>query len=268
MPTNPPLVTLTTDFGTRDAYVAELKGVLLSEGPPDLRVVDLSHELSPFDVHGAALFVRAALPRFPVGSVHLVVVDPGVGSQRRALIVQRNDMTLVGPDNCVFSYLLDGSETLYEIDRDALGERPISSTFHGRDLFAPVAARLAAGMAADTLGRPLESVQRMAFPMVEIRGDALQGRIIHVDRYGNLVTNIGESTLRGFLGARASGSMCLMVGEHAIRKRVDHYAEGKRGELVVLIGSAGFVEIAAREASAASLLAAEVGRNVRVVCKD
>jgi len=268
MPTILPLVTLTTDFGTRDSYVAELKGVLLSEGPPDLRVVDLSHELSPFDIHGAALFVRAALPRFPSGTVHLVVVDPGVGSARRALIVKKRDMTLVGPDNCVLSYLLDGSESLYEIDRAQLGERPISSTFHGRDLFAPVAARLAAGAPPESLGRPIESVQRMAFPMVEIRGDALQGRIIHVDRYGNLVTNVSEATLRGFLGARAPASMSLMIGEHAIRKRVDHYAEGKRGELVMLIGSAGFVEIAACEANAASLLAAEVGRAVRVVCKD
>jgi len=263
-----PILTLTTDFGTRDAYVAELKGVLLSEGPPDLRIVDLSHELAPFDIHGAALFVRAALPRFPPGTVHLVVVDPGVGSERRALIVKHRDMTLVGPDNCVFSYLLDGGEEVYAIDRERLGTRPVSSTFHGRDLFAPVAARLAAGSAPAAFGIPADGVQRMAFPMVEMSGEVLHGRIIHVDRYGNLITNIGEPMLRGFLGTLGPDRVCLMMGEHAIRKHVDHYAQGKRGELVTLIGSAGFVEIAAREASAASLLAAEVGRAVRVQRKD
>src|SRR4051794_7004413 len=109
------LLTLTTDFGTKDSYVAELKGVLLCEGPASLRLVDLSHELAPFDIHAAAMFLRAALPRFPVGSIHLAVVDPGVGSARRALIVERPDMVLVGPDNALFSYLFDGRESVYAI---------------------------------------------------------------------------------------------------------------------------------------------------------
>ena len=109
-------ITLTTDFGTQDPYVAQLKGVLLSEGPKGLQIVDLSHDLAPFDVHAAALFVRAALPRFPTGTLHLAVVDPGVGSERRALIVSLRGMTLIGPDNCLFSYLFDGSEQVYAID--------------------------------------------------------------------------------------------------------------------------------------------------------
>lgn len=257
------LLTLTTDFGTRDPYVAELKAVLLSEGPPDLRLVDLSHELAPFDVHAAALFLRAALPRFPAGTLHLVVVDPGVGSARRPLIVRRHDMTLVGPDNAVFSYLLDGSEELYEIDRTRLAPRAISSTFHGRDLFAPVAARLACGEPPESFGTRVETAQRMAFPMVEMSGDVLHGRVIHVDRYGNLITNIAETMLRGFLG-QAERRMRLAIGEQTIQALVDHYAEGKPGELVALIGSSGLLEIAAREASASAILRVEVGRGVRV----
>jgi S-adenosyl-L-methionine hydrolase (adenosine-forming) len=259
-----PLITLTTDFGTRDSYVAELKGVLLSEGPPDLRLVDLSHELPPFDVHAAALFLRATLRRFPPGAIHLAIVDPGVGSARRALIVELPQMMLVGPDNALFGYLFDGSERVYEIERARLGARPVSSTFHGRDLFAPVAARLARGESPASFGPPASSYERMAFPMVELRGDSLHGRIIHIDRYGNLVTNVSEAILRGFLGDRARG-MTLYVGEQAVRELVDHYAQGKPGELVTLLGSSGLLEIAEREGSAAKLLSAEVGRTVRVI---
>lgn len=259
-----PLITLTTDFGTRDAYVAELKGALLSAGPPDLRLVDLSHELAPFDVHAAALFVRAALPRFPSGTIHVVVVDPGVGSDRAALIVRCRDMTLVGPDNCVFSYLFDGSEEVFRIERERLGSEPISSTFHGRDVFAPVAARLAAGTAPDQFGGRAEVYQRMAFPMVEVSGDTLHGRVIHVDRYGNLITNVSTATLRGFVGGEPEVRLNIVIGEHHVRKLVDCYAQGKPGELVALVGSSGLLEIAAREASAAERLHVEVGRTFRV----
>ncbi|HEY6878271.1 MAG TPA: SAM-dependent chlorinase/fluorinase [Polyangiales bacterium] len=256
-----PLITLTTDFGTRDPYVAELKGVLYCEGPPGLTVVDLSHELTPFDVHGAALFVRAALPRFPRGSIHLVVVDPGVGSARRSLIVEREDMLLVGPDNSLFSYLFDGSESVYTIAREALGPRAVASTFHGRDLFAPVVARLASGASPSSFGPRAESYERMAFPMVDISGDSLHGRVIHVDRYGNLITNIAVQMLRSFVG---EARLVVGVGERSIVGLVDHYAQGELRGLLALIGSSGLLEIAAREASAAELLDVGVGQLVRV----
>jgi S-adenosylmethionine hydrolase len=256
------LITLTSDFGTRDPYVAELKGVLLSEGPPGLQIVDLSHELPTFDVHAAALFVRAALPRFPRGAIHLAIVDPGVGSTRRALIITLRGMTLVGPDNSLFSYLFDGSEEVYAIDPARLGERRIASTFHGRDLFAPVAARLAKGEPPDTFGSRVESYQHMAFPMVEMRGDVLYGRVIHVDGYGNLISNVSEATLRGFLGDDLR-SATFSLGEHTATL-LDHYAQGTPGELMALIGSSGLVELAAREASAAHMTGAEVGRVIKV----
>ncbi len=254
-----PLITLTTDFGTRDAYVAELKGVLYSEGPPGLQVVDLSHELQPFDVHSAALFVRAALPRFPCGTLHVVVVDPGVGSARRALIVECSGMLLVGPDNGLFSYLYDGGERVYAIDHARVGTRAIASTFHGRDVFAPVAARLASGAAPSSFGAHIESYERIVLPMVEISGDSLHGRVIHIDHYGNVVTNITGQTLSSFAG---SDALHITIAERVISGLVDHYAQGEG--LLALIGSSGWLEVAAREANAAEILGARVGQSIRV----
>jgi S-adenosylmethionine hydrolase len=258
-----PLLTLTTDFGTRDSYVAELKGVLLNEGPASLRLIDLSHELLPFDIHAAALFLRSALPRFPRGTIHLAVVDPGVGSERRALIVERPDMLLVGPDNALFSYLFDGSESVYAIEPARLGERVISSTFHGRDLFAPVAARLAAGAAPASLGQRVTSYERMVFPMIDMQGDVLHGRVVHIDHYGNIITNISEGTLRSFLGAQ-DARFDLSIGDHTLHALSSHYAQVEPGALLALVGSSGLIELAAREQSAARKLAIEVGRPVRV----
>jgi S-adenosyl-L-methionine hydrolase (adenosine-forming) len=263
------LITLSTDFGTRDSYVAELKGVLLSEGPPDLRVIDLSHELAPFDVQAAAWFARVALPRFPAGTVHLVVVDPGVGSTRRALVVQLPMMTLVGPDNGVFSQLYDGREQVYAIDPGRLGTRSISRTFHGRDLFAPVAAQLAAGVSAASLGPRIETYQRMGAPLVEMVGDVLHGHVMHVDHFGNLISDLSEATLRDFLGldgalSAAPERLRVRLGEHVVKRVVDHYAEAEPGQLIALVGSSGLLELSLREASAALELGIGVGHTVSV----
>lgn len=253
------LVTLSTDFGTRDPYVAEMKGVLYSEGPAALCVVDLSHELAPFEVRGAALFVRAALPRFPAGSVHVVVVDPGVGSARRPIAASVRGQLMVGPDNGVFGLLYDGSEQVVEIAPDA---RALSSTFHGRDLFAPAAARLAAGASLESLGPPLDTYVRAELPVVAQHGDALHGEVVHVDRFGNLITNIEARALRACFGERA---LRVEIAGHAVDGLVDHYAQVAPGELLALIGSGGLLEVAARERDAAQRLGAHVGSAVCVV---
>jgi S-adenosylmethionine hydrolase len=253
------LVTLSTDFGTCDAYVAELKGVLYSEGPAALRVVDLSHELAPFDVRGAALFVRAALPRFPPGSVHVVVVDPGVGSARRPIAASVHGQLLVGPDNGVFGLLYDGSELVHEI---AVGGRALSSTFHGRDLFAPAAACLAAGASLDALGARLDTYACLELPVAAARDGVLLGEVIHVDRFGNLITNIAAPALRAFLGEQA---LRVELGAHIVQGLSDHYAEAAPGGLLALIGSSGLLEVAVREGSAAQRLGVRVGSPVRVL---
>jgi S-adenosyl-L-methionine hydrolase (adenosine-forming) len=257
------LVTLTTDFGVADPYVAEMKGVLLREGPPDLRLIDLSHELAPFDIAAAALFVRAAVPRFPPGTIHLVVVDPGVGSARQAIVARVGDQLLVGPDNRVFGYLFDGSEEVFVIAPEP-ASRPVSSTFHGRDIFAPAAARLAAGALPEELGPRAESHQHMAFPLVEFAGDTLAGRVIHIDRFGNLITNVAHAVLSDFLGPLAASRAQFSIGERSARGLVDHYAQGKPGELVALIGSSGLLELALCEGNAARKFGIELGKHVRV----
>jgi S-adenosylmethionine hydrolase len=255
------LVTLSSDFGTRDSYVAEMKGVLFDEGPADLRVVDLSHELAPFDVRGAALFVRAALPRFPAGTVHMVVVDPGVGSARRALVARVLGQLLVGPDNGVFSMLFDGSEEVFAVAAAALGERARSSTFHGRDVFAPLAARLATLPAPALLGTRIDDHVRLALARPEQRDEALLGEVIHVDRFGNLITNIDAATLRAFAG---TSEPRIALGDTCLRGVRDHYAEVQPGELLALIGSAGLLEVAVREGSARERLGVELGASLRI----
>jgi S-adenosylmethionine hydrolase len=257
------LITLTTDFGTQDSYVAEMKGVLLSEGPASLRIVDLSHELPPFDVANTAHFVRATLPRFPAGTVHVVVVDPGVGSSRRPLAAEVGGQLVVGPDNGVFAYVFDRNTIVHAIDVERLA-RPISATFHGRDVFAPVAARLSRGVPLAHIGPRIDSYQHLPFPMVEIQASTLTGRIIRIDRYGNLITNIPRSTLVGFLAGAPPGSVEVQVAERVVRGVLDHYAEAKLGDLLAVIGSAELLEVAVREGNAAHKLGAQIGASVRL----
>ncbi len=260
----PALITLTTDFGTRDPYVAQMKGVLLSEAAADVRIVDLSHELQVFDVHEAALFLRASAARFPPDTIHLVVVDPGVGSSRRPLVARSQGQVFVGPDNGVFGYVLDRSPEVYEIDPLLVSCQGLSSTFHGRDLFAPAAAMLANGCELDALGRTAETFQRMVFPLVEIQREILIGRVVHIDRFGNLVTNVPRSTLDAFLADQPREAVVIQIADCEVHGILEYYGQGKTGELLALVGSSDLLEIAVREASAAARLGAEVGCALRL----
>ena len=259
-----PIVTLTTDFGLRDAYVAEMKGSLLGHGPSDLRLVDLTHELEPFDVRGAALFLRRACPAFPPGTVHLVVVDPGVGGPRRPIIAKIGDQLWVGPDNKVFGYLFDGREEVFEIDPSRLGSQNISQTFHGRDVFAPVAAGLAQGRPPEDFGARVDHYEHLVFPMIEYSGDTLVGRVIHVDHYGNLITNIAREQLASFCEERDLAFVRVAVRDSVIDGLAGHYAAAEPGELLALIGSSDLLEVAVREGDAAKKTQAERGELVRV----
>jgi S-adenosylmethionine hydrolase len=214
-------------------------------------------------VHAAALFVRSALPRFPAGTIHVVVVDPGVGSARRPLVAKAHGQYLVGPDNGVFGYLFGGDEQVHVIDT-ALLSRAISPTFHGRDVFAPAAAKLSQGASLASLGPEAEGYQRLVFPLVEVRADALIGRIIHVDHYGNLISNIADATLRAFLGDAPAEQPVVQVAERTVRGIVDHYAAVEAGQPLALIGSSGLLEMAVREGHAAEKFGLAVGAPVRV----
>lgn len=260
------LVTLTTDFGGRDAYVAQLKGVLYSLGPGSLSVVDLSHEIGAQGVMEAALFVRAAWPRFPPGTIHLVVVDPGVGSSRRALAVSHAQQLWVGPDNGVMSLALgDAEPEAVALDPQRVGVQSLSATFHGRDLFAPAAARLAQGVPLHSLGSAARELVRLGLPALGRSRSELQGEVLHVDRYGNLISNItrsdldalgtGEVGLEG-LRARVAGSAWLPL--------VRCYADVVAGAASALIGSSELLEVAVTNGHAAQQLQAGVGSPVFV----
>jgi S-adenosylmethionine hydrolase len=257
----PARITLTTDFGTRDAYVAQLKGVLYSQGPSELEVIDLTHQIAPQALREAALFVRAAWPRFPAETIHLIVVDPGVGSARRALALEAHGQRWVGPDNGVMSLLFDGKERAVELSPSELGVSSLSATFHGRDLFAPAAARLAHGVTLESLGSVARELVTLSLPVPERRGSQLRGEITHVDHYGNLISNVtradlmalaGESSLAG-LRVRLGGS-----GDPAL-PWVRVYAEAGPEQLVALIGSSEQLEIALPNGSAAARTGAGVG---------
>ena len=244
-----PVITLLTDFGTADGYVAEMKGVLLSAAP-NAQVVDLSHDVSPHDVDAARLAVARYWRRFPTGTIHLVVVDPGVGSQRQAIAVLSEGRFLIGPDNGVLSpaLLMQGAHVV-ALDVP-FGAAP---TFHGRDVFAPAAASLARGTTIDSLGSPLEDAVIRRTPEAVREADGwLRGEVIVVDRFGNAVTN---------LLAVHGGE--VRVGEREVPLHRT-YADVASGEPVALVGSSGLIEIAVRDGSAAERLGLKRGTVVRI----
>ena len=263
------IVTLTTDFGTRDAYVAQLKGVLYAQGPEPLEVVDLTHEIAAQGVLEAALFVRAAWPRFPAGTVHMVVVDPGVGSARRALALGHAGQHWLGPDNGVMSLALGAAEPdAVAIDPARLGSAAVSATFHGRDVFAPAAARLARGERLDSLGPSARDLVRVALPGVQRSRSELQGQILHVDRYGNLISNLTRADLCTLAPAEHGepplGRLHVRVAGSAWLPLVRCYADAPAGTASALLGSSELLEVAVTNGHAGERLQAGVGSPVFV----
>lgn len=248
-----PLITLLTDFGTADGYVAEVKGVLLTDAP-GATLVDASHDLAPQDVDGARLALARYWLRYPPGTVHLVVVDPGVGTERAAIAVGSEGRWLVGPDNGVLTpALLRAGARAVRLPIPARS----AATFHGRDVFAPAAARLAASVPLDTVGTPVDGPVLRRTPEARRLADGgIEGVVITVDRFGNAITNLVAS------GATAAPGGVLRAGDRVVPiRRV--YADVEPGEPVALAGSNGLLELAVRDGSAAAVLG--VGRGARVV---
>ncbi len=249
IPMPAPAVTLLTDFGTADGYVAEMKGVLTTMAP-GVPLLDLSHEVPPQDVAFARLTVARYWRRFPAGTVHMIVVDPGVGTSRAALAVESEGRFLVGPDNGVLSpslFALDARVVSLRVDASA------SPTFHGRDVFAPAAAQLAAGVPLDQLGAPHDPL-RLRTPQPRRAADgSLHGELLTIDRFGNAITN---------LAARDTGSV-EVAGQRV--RIVRTYGEAIPGELIALVGSSGLLEIAVRDGHAAARLRLARGQGVVLV---
>jgi S-adenosylmethionine hydrolase len=253
-----PLVTLTTDYGAGSGYPAQLKGVLLS-ALPELRIVDLSHGVPAFDLLAGALLLEACVPSFPREAVHLAVVDPGVGTARRGIcVVDREGRRLVGPDNGLFTPFLGPGAQVFELTDPQVVPQPRHSTFHGRDIFAPVAAALAGGLDPSRLGAPVGDPVVLAWPAAERSAGQVRGVTLAVDPFGNLVTSIQECDLAG-----AEVRLALCDGRPA--RWVRTFGDGQPGELLAMVGSGGRIEVAVREGSAAGHLHRWRGVEVRLL---
>jgi S-adenosylmethionine hydrolase len=250
--------TLTTDFGTRDWYVGALKGTLLRLAPHAV-LIDLAHDLAPGDVASAGMVLAGAAFAFPPGTVHLAVVDPGVGSARRMLAARAAEQTFVAPDNGLLTAFLDAAAIVHSVERPDLYLESPGDTFHGRDRFAPIAAAVLGGCALESLGPRVHDPVRLtgAKPARDAASGTITGHVVHVDRYGNLVTDVPFSWVRGRLVSARAGRL-------EARRLATHYAELPAGVLGVLAGSLGTLEIALRDGSAADATGAGRGDAITI----
>lgn len=255
------LVTLTTDFGTRDSYVAQMKGAMLRRAP-SLTIVDLSHDIPPQDVAHAARFISEACPQFPAGTLHVVVVDPGVGTDRCILLAELDHQKFVCPDNGLLTHMISSkSPTTYRklTAKERYGHP--SHTFHGRDLMGPAAADWATGVPVDEFSEPIQNIQLLNLVEPRCEGSRCRGQIIGEDSFGNLITNV---TLT-HLPSEILSTLCVqLAGRNEQLRWVSTYGEAPKGCMVALIGSSGRVEIAQVNGSAARALGIKPNTEVTV----
>ena len=273
------IITLTTDFGLADAYVAAMKGVILGINP-EVKIIDICHSIKPQNIAQAAFVLSTAYPYFPRKTIHMVVVDPGVGSERRAIILRTPIACFVAPDNGVLSYVIQQSlsksvekrgqfsikggvkpgaelETV-AITNPKFWRSPVSATFHGRDIFAPVAALLSLGFPPIEFGEPIDSVEVLPLPHpYQTPNGTLVGHVIHIDNFGNLITDIKSDDL-----VRKAEPITIEVGGQLISGLSHTYAEGSG--LLAVIGSSSYLEVSLKGGSASSLLNARTGDEVRL----
>jgi S-adenosyl-L-methionine hydrolase (adenosine-forming) len=261
-----PIITLTTDFGQNDHFVGVMKGVIL-EIAPEAKIVDITHAVQAFDVLDGALTISQAYSYFPNGTVHMVIVDPGVGTARRPIVVTGERHFFVAPDNGVLSMLYDREEriSVRHITADHYFLQPMSNTFHARDIFAPVAGYLAKGVDPSRFGDEVTDFVRFAAPRAKPTDEhTLRGVVLKVDRFGNLITNITPQDAPTLFAAGAAGFKIVVGGKGQIGRMCSSYAEGGPGEVFGILGSMGFLEIAAYRGSAYQILGAGKGSEVSV----
>ena len=255
------VLTFTTDFGLQDPFVGIMHGVVLNI-EPDARIVDISHAVRSFDVLDGAFTIAQAYRYFPPGTVHVIVVDPGVGSERRPIVAETDDYVFVAPDNGVLT-LVEARERRFTVRHIAAQRyflRPVSQTFHGRDIFSPVAAWLAKGVAPADMGAEITDYVRLPIAGVQRIGEGqLCATVLKVDKFGNLITNLTEADL-----ASASRIQIRIAGQ-LITRLCGSYAEGGVDDLFAIFGSSGYLEIAARQDSAAKRLGVHEGEPVSVM---
>lgn len=261
-----PVITLTTDFGSNDHFVGVMKGVIL-DIVPEAQIVDICHSVQAFDVLDGALTISQAYSYFPTRTVHVVVVDPGVGTARRPILASSDKYHFVAPDNGVLSlvYAKESRMHVRHITSDHYYLQPVSNTFHARDIFAPVAAYLAKEVDSQKFGEEVDEYVRFTAPKPKaVDGNRLRGVVLKVDRFGNLITNITPQDVPMLFKAGASGFK-IVAGSREITELRNAYAEGAPGEVIGILGSMGFLEIAANRGAAAQLTGIGKGSEISIM---
>jgi len=250
------IITLTTDFGNGDIYVGVMKGVILSINP-NATIVDITHDISPHNIKEGAFLLNDFYRYFPKGSIHLVVVDPGVGSERKGILIESDGYFFVGPDNGIFTYpIKKGLKKIIELSNKSYYLNEISSTFHGRDIFAPVAAHLSLGIEPDKFGNEIKEYKILNFDP-EISENGINGEIIHIDKFGNLITDIKKEFM-------VNKDFEILIKDIKIDNISESYFEGKEKEILAIFGSSGWLELSVNMGNAADIIDAKVGDRVLV----
>lgn len=260
-----PIITLTTDFGINDHFVGSVKGVIL-DIVPEAAIVDISHAVQAYDVLDGALAISQAYSYYPTGTVHMVVVDPGVGTTRRPIIASSDGYHFVAPDNGVLSMVYAKEEHIHvrHVTSDHYFRQPVSSTFHGRDVFAPVAAYLAKMVDSHKFGDEIEDYVRFAAPRPKpVAENRLRAVVLKVDRFGNMITNVTPEDAPALFAGK--GGFKIVVGNKEITEIRTAYAEGAQGEVFGILGSMGYLEIVANRAAASQLTGVGKGAEVSIL---
>jgi len=269
MKTMPPLITLLTDFGTSDAYVAVMKAVILGLCP-GARIVDVTHEIAPQDIEEAAFLLSTVWPYCPDGTVHLIVVDPGVGTGRRLLAVSALGQIFIAPDNGVLSnvFAQERGFRAYSVAREEYFLPRVSDTFHGRDILAPVSARLASGLPIEEVGPQVLDPVRLPLSAPIEKAHGLEVHVIHVDRFGTLITDLTADARDRWRPPASQERISVRLGERSLGEIRRTYAETEPGEPLALFGSSGRLEIAVRGGSAAAHLGLAKGATLMIECGE
>ena len=250
-----PIITLLTDFSESDPYVGAMKGVILSICP-NAKLVDLSHQIEKHNIYDGAFYLFSAAKYYPKHAIHLVVIDPGVGSKRRPIIIESEKYYFVGPDNGVLSLAAtsDKVKRIFEINNTEYFLEPVSDTFHGRDIFAPVAAHLALDKKIETFGTQIQDWKQIKIPQVELRGDVLDAEILHIDRFGNLISNIPRELFQKIYGLQKKSIQIKVRDKELKIPLCTSYNQVKIGDYLGIFGSTDFLEISRNQESAVDAL--------------
>jgi S-adenosyl-L-methionine hydrolase (adenosine-forming) len=256
------IITLTTDFGYQDPFVGIMKGVIAGINP-QARVIDITHGISPQDILAGALTLRHSIKYFPPGTIHVAVVDPGVGSARPPLLIQGEGNYFIGPDNGVLSLAVENIRPVHivHLSNPTYHLHPTSSTFHGRDIFAPAAAHLSLGIPVSAFGEPQDKIVRVSIPEVVRKERSIEGKIVYIDTFGNLFTNISERDLSG----QPLETVDIGIGSVWIRGLSQNYTRGQEEEFVAVLNSWGLLEIAVYKDNAQQRTGAKIGDKVEIV---